>query len=963
RTKKAEKSRGSAEGRLLDNGIFYARMEGYLNKKETDRFLSRSMQLIRPLIKTHRPVRLLIDMSKLEGETNGSRLSILRLPHSLFEKIAIVGATGQVRRVAYYIGLITGTTKSTRFFEDSEHAQKWLLKPAREKKTNSFGIVSGVALMVSSISVAALFGWQFDIDLLKSFLPGQSPMNPVTALLLIIISFNMLLALPSRQALHIKYLSLSIAGIVGLYGLSIIIRSHFGIDVRTDLWLFSGKNPAPGSVATGVAFTLVSVMSFMVLLRPQRHWQKVVFHSLSILLFILAISVCVGFLFGFPTLYNINGMAPAVFNSTIAFLLLNYGLQYLNEPLPVFEKFLRTFTTYWPAIAVFIVIMGFGGLAWQQAKESMEGNTNTAVTNKFDATHTAIVNRMASYIDALYGFKGFMESQEEVTAAEFHSYFNNTQLIEKYPGLRGVSIIRMVTASQKQTFIRDIRRQAAPIYPEYTNYQIYPESKNPVLYPVTYFEPQKVSTSHGYDLGTDASRLSTLLAARDKGLPVSSQVVNLATRADAVPIRGFFISMPLYELGQDGGEPVTVEGRRAQFAGGVFAVFENKKLFDDIFKSVSGDGVRFVVRNNETKENIYDYHTDQAALSSARVSQDSLTLAGKKWDLLMYTSPSFGQSTSARLVPTLVLASTTVFAALGGALVMSLARRRERAVTLATKMTEEFRIERNRAVSLQQKDDAILSSIGDAVFAVDRNERITLFNPAAEQLTGFSAAEAIGAAYDDILSFTSSDKGSECNLFIKTALKGKVASIQEDTILTRKDGSKVAVSDSAAPIRSDTGEILGAIIVFRDVSKERALDQAKTEFVSIASHQLRTPLSAINWYTEMLLDGDAGPIKKEQREYLEEIHHGNRRMVELVDALLDVSRLNLGKLGNKPEPVDVATLAEDIRKELGPQIMTKQQTVTAKVAPQLPRIVTDPQLLRMVVQNLLSNAVKYTPDK
>jgi signal transduction histidine kinase len=141
------------------------------------------------------------------------------------------------------------------------------------------------------------------------------------------------------------------------------------------------------------------------------------------------------------------------------------------------------------------------------------------------------------------------------------------------------------------------------------------------------------------------------------------------------------------------------------------------------------------------------------------------------------------------------------------------------------------------------------------------------------------------------------------------------------------------------------------------------VDQAKTEFVSLASHQLRTPLTTVNWYSEMLLTGDVGPLNEKQREYLNEIYKGSKRMGGLVNALLDVSRMEMGTFIVEPEPTDIPLLARSVVSELQPQLDQKSLQFIAKYADNLPIMNADPKLLRMVLQNLLANAVKYTPPK
>lgn len=141
----------------------------------------------------------------------------------------------------------------------------------------------------------------------------------------------------------------------------------------------------------------------------------------------------------------------------------------------------------------------------------------------------------------------------------------------------------------------------------------------------------------------------------------------------------------------------------------------------------------------------------------------------------------------------------------------------------------------------------------------------------------------------------------------------------------------------------------------------RSLDLAKDEFVSIASHQLRTPLTALKGYTGMLIDEDAGPINDKQREYLNEIKNANDRMIGLITALLNVSRVDLGVFVIDPEPVNFQEVAESVIKELELKIKEKKLQWKVNFEKDLPLISADLRITRMIFQNLLTNAVKYTP--
>ncbi|MEE8131683.1 MAG: PAS domain S-box protein [Candidatus Paceibacterota bacterium] len=266
--------------------------------------------------------------------------------------------------------------------------------------------------------------------------------------------------------------------------------------------------------------------------------------------------------------------------------------------------------------------------------------------------------------------------------------------------------------------------------------------------------------------------------------------------------------------------------------------------------------------------------------------------------------------------------------------------------------------------SEKEKMSTILESIGDGVFVVDRNLNIIIFNSASAQLSGFSEKEAIGQPYRKILNFVYEKDEKINDKFIKEVFRTRKIQIMNDkTNLIRKDGSKIAVSDSAAPLVDSNNDIIGAVVVFRDVTKERAVDRAKTEFVSLASHQLRTPLSAIGWNIELLLTDQVEGVSHEQIESLQEIQKANKRMVALVDALLNTSRIDMGTLIIDLEPVDFIEIANSVLEELKPTIETKQISIEKSYGNNIPKINADPKLSRIILQNFLSNAVKYTPEK
>jgi two-component system sensor histidine kinase VicK len=273
-------------------------------------------------------------------------------------------------------------------------------------------------------------------------------------------------------------------------------------------------------------------------------------------------------------------------------------------------------------------------------------------------------------------------------------------------------------------------------------------------------------------------------------------------------------------------------------------------------------------------------------------------------------------------------------------------------------------LERTKSLEIvRAKERAILLSIGDGLIATDEKGKIILINKTAEKLLGNKNKEVIGKIFSEI-TLLEDEKGTPVPLEkhpVNMALKSGITTTSTDATYynVRKDKIKFPVAITVTPVMLG-GRVIGTIKVFRDITSEREIDKAKTEFVSLASHQLRTPLSTVNWYAEMLLSGDIGELNAKQKIYLDEVYRSNKRMVELVNALLDVSSLELGTFVIEPKSTDICKLARDVIHEQKPQIDVRKIKFQFSCHKNSLFMQADPKLLRMVMQNILSNSVKYT---
>lgn len=268
------------------------------------------------------------------------------------------------------------------------------------------------------------------------------------------------------------------------------------------------------------------------------------------------------------------------------------------------------------------------------------------------------------------------------------------------------------------------------------------------------------------------------------------------------------------------------------------------------------------------------------------------------------------------------------------------------------------------AIALEKtRDEAILKSIGDGVLATDEKGQVIILNQAGEEMLGLELKEIMGKDFRDTVSVVD-EKGEiipKENRALTKALQTGQKTTSSNHFYMRSDKTKFPISATVRPVLLNE-KIIGMIEIFRDITHEREVDRMKTEFISLASHQLRTPLSAMKWLSEMLLDGDVGKLTNEQNDLVENLHQSNERMIDLVNSLLNVARIESGRLIIDPKPTDLVVLARAVVDELKPLAEKKKQSLLVSVHDRLPEIIIDPKLIRHVYMNLLTNAIKYTPD-
>jgi PAS domain S-box-containing protein len=282
-------------------------------------------------------------------------------------------------------------------------------------------------------------------------------------------------------------------------------------------------------------------------------------------------------------------------------------------------------------------------------------------------------------------------------------------------------------------------------------------------------------------------------------------------------------------------------------------------------------------------------------------------------------------------------------------------------------MAKEHLTEQNSATrstfEQQAEAEALFTSIGDGAISTDEFGRITRVNPVAQVILGYDEAELVGEWFPKKIVAVNAD-GAVVNLIdrpiTRAFLTGKA--IYEKMYYRTKDNRIIPVATNVSPILLNDIPI-GAVEVFRDITLEQEVDRMKSEFISLASHQLRTPLSAIKTYSHMLVDGYMGEVNDTQKKSLRTIISAANRMNELISTLLNITRMESGSIAVTPKLLQVDILCEDVIKELNLLATERDVNLQFKTVGPRPKTArTDNLILKEVVSNLVSNAIKYTPE-
>lgn len=814
------------------------------------------------------------------------------------------------------------------------------------------------ASVAGVVALTVIFGWVTGNTLIIRLHPAFSAMHVLTAVSLLV--FAAILWLLTRRDIgrRAQIIIGLLLGVVISFQLTYFVRVVFDIKTGVETVLLAMHLPSLTTISpiTVICFLLLTIVIVLSLWLKSRVTALV---SQGVLVIVLGLAMYAigGYAFQLEALYNLAWFRAMALHTAALLVILALSILFLHPEWSLTKRMRGASKSILLSLVVLVALLVATGLAWQQALGSATYRAELRFQSETSALKSTVTQELNGYIKALQGARGLFSASEQVNRAEWKAYVDSLRLPQNYPGMQGLGFTQIVTPAQKAAFVAEMRRQG------FSSFAITPEGNRDSYSAIIYLEPfnERNQRAFGYDMMTEAVRRAAMEQARDTGEASLSGKVTLVQDTEANK-PGMLLYLPVY---RNNSLLSTPEQRQAALIGYVYIPLR------------MSDFVRTTVGTQTHGLNIALYDTgDSESLSQAnelysgsrqygpqnkeyipKFSRLETTEIANRPLTFKFTSlPSYDPETQA--LPSFILLSGTVLSGLFALLVFLLSSSRSRALKVANMMTKDLRFERNLATTNERKLQAILSSIGDGVFVVDSSGVIILFNKAAEMISGFSEAEAFGHPYHDILKFYNEDTHARVDSFIRSALKGKRAEMARRTMLRRKDGNALSVADSAAPVINSRGEINGAVVVFRDISRERQLEKMKDEFLSIASHELRTPMGAVRANTAMMLEGDYGPVNKGLIEPLSDVHALSIRLVELVNDLLDAARVEAERMKFTLEELNAQKLFQSVVSNLTP--LAKEKSIVLKLEGEGGIVQADAGKVNQLITNLIGNALKFT---
>ena len=629
--------------------------------------------------------------------------------------------------------------------------------------------------------------------------------------------------------------------------------------------------------------------------------------------------------------------------------------------------------------------------AWERNRIAAEFERRT------DKVFQELEDNFDNYIDALHSIESFFGSSVTVGRQEFKSFVSRWFL--RHRGIQALSWNPRVLDTERTAYEQAARRNG------FTNFQITEQNGQGELAraapraeyaPVYYLEPYVGNESAlGFDVASDPVRREALNQARDTGKPRATDPTTLVQDAELKP--GFLVFLPIYRNGLPQRTPEERRRNLQGYATGAFRVSDLIKtslkggeepkdveirLYDD-----TGGGKRRL---------LYDHRSQALGSKDPPVEADTVMkpavlqrvipfeMAGRRWIIQFAPTKEYLAAQRSWQIWS-VLAGGLLFTGLLGAFSLMVTGRAAELQAINRDLQKEI-TDRKLAEEALRKSEArkgaILESVLDGIITMDHEGKLLEFNPAAEEMFRYKRADVVGKSMAELIIPPSLREKHRRGMahYLATG-EGPILGKRIEMPAMRADGTEFPVELSVTRIGQDEPPLFTGY--FRDITDQNAQEEIrrrseeleeqnrrvqeanrlKSEFLANMSHELRTPLNGIIGFAELMHDGRVGPISTQHQEYLGDILTSAKHLLQLINDVLDLSKVEAGKFEFKPEPVIPELLVREVCEIVRTLAAHKRIQLGIEIDAAVTGIVADSRSLKQILYNYLSNALKFTPDE
>ncbi len=621
----------------------------------------------------------------------------------------------------------------------------------------------------------------------------------------------------------------------------------------------------------------------------------------------------------------------------------------IAEPQEVWRK--RRTTVAFPSAVALAVVISVFLLANSWEVDRLRFGFNDKVTEIGQALKTSF----KSYRAVVSSIERFYKSSENITQSEFKTFVEG--VFEEYPGIQALEWIPRVKEEDREAFEAS-RRQAGnrPFAIKERNAAgiMVPVQARDSYFPVTFVEPLRGNEKAlGFDLGSNPARRQALAKARDAGKQVATSRIRLVQETGQQ--FGFLLFQPIY---RGGGARETLEGRRTLLLGFALGVFRVGDMIESVLGTIDREHIVLSVDDMSAPEKLRHLYGPVADNQEKDGEADiwSITVpvqqADRRW--LLKFSPAKDYFLARRAwEPWLVLCGGLLFVSILQMLLLVLTGRTARTEHLVAERTDEL-------AQSERRVRAIVDNVLDGIIIIDEQGRIETINPAVGQIFGYADTELVSENVRMLMPEPNrSNHDSYLSHYRESGEKHIIGAIRE-LEAQRRDGSTFPIELGVTELVMSGDRVFVGIV--RDITERKEIDRMKSEFVSTVSHELRTPLTSIMGSLGLISGGALGEMPGKAKDLIGLAHKNTERLINLVNDILDMEKLQSGRMNFDFRPLDLSRLVRDsLETNKG---FADRHGVEFKVTGDWPAVTVrgDSDRLAQVLSNLLSNAAKFSGD-